>query len=166
MLAGRWVLAVLMVVLGPLLWWAGVTETSAAAYAAAAPGDADGHYFITNYDGPGRAVAAFFAFINLVLLGVLMPTLRHLRTEHPGTFVRAIATSILAMALACLEYLANPVSTNWGGDPDAWSMVQDHIAPWYATLAATWIVLVVATGTTIAASALTAALASHRERRA
>jgi hypothetical protein len=164
MLAGRWVLVILMVLLGPLLWWTGVSDTAATAHAAAAPGDADGHYFIANYDGPGRAVAGFFAFINLVLLGVLMPTIRHLRTNRTGTYARAIVTALLAIGLAWFEYVANPVTTNWGGDPDAWSMVQDHIVPWYGSLAGIWIVLVVATGTTIAGSALTAAISAHRAR--
>lgn len=165
MLASRWVLAISMVVLGPLLWWIGVAETTAAAYAAAAPADADGRYFISTYDGPGRAIAGFFAFINLVLLGVLMPTMRQLQTTRTGTYTRALVTALLAVGLATFEYVRNPVSTNWGGDPDAWSMVQAHIPPWYATLAATWTVLVAATGTMIAGSALTATITTIRHKR-
>ncbi|MEH1127813.1 hypothetical protein [Micromonospora sp. CPCC 206061] len=123
MVAGRWVLLVLMVLVGPLLWWAGVADTASAAYAAATPDDADGRYFISNYDGPGRFTAGFFAFINLVLLAVLMPTARQLRTTRTGGFVRVIITSVLAVGLAWFEYVFNPVSTNWGGDPDGWSIL-------------------------------------------
>jgi hypothetical protein len=165
MVAGRWVLLVSMALLGPLSWWAGVADTSAAAYAALAVGDTDGHYFISNYDGPGRAVAGFFAFLNLILLAVLMPTARGLRTRRIGTFVRAVATSVLAVALAWFEYVFNPVSTNWGGDPDAWSMVKRHLAPWYGGVAVAWITLVTVTATAIAGLAVAAAVSAARERR-
>jgi hypothetical protein len=164
MVAGRWVLLALMVLVGPLLWWAGVADTAAAASAAATPHDADGRYFISNYDGPGRFIAGFFAFINLVLLAVLMPTARQLRTTRTGSFVRVIITSVLAFGLAWFEYVFNPVSTNWGGDPDGWSMVKHHIAPWYDEVAIIWIALVTTTATTIAVLALAAAVSATRER--
>jgi hypothetical protein len=165
MVAGRWVLLALMVLVGPLLWWAGVVDTSSAAYAAAASGDADGRYFISNYDGPGRGIVGFFAFINLALLAVLMPTARQLRTGGTGRFIRLIITSVLAFGLAWFEYVFNPVSTNWGGDPDGWSMVKHHIAPWYDRFAVIWIVVLTATIATIVVLAFATIVSAGRERR-
>jgi hypothetical protein len=164
MVAGRWVLLALMVLVGPLLWWAGVVDTSSAAYAVA-PGDADGRDFISNYDGPGRGIACFFAFINLVFLAVFMPTARQLRTGGIGRFVRVIITSVLAFGLAWFEYVFNPVSSNWGGDPDGWSMVEHHIAPWYDRFGVIWIVALTATIATIVVLAIAAIVSAARERR-
>ncbi|MFC7535197.1 hypothetical protein [Actinoplanes sp. GCM10030250] len=165
MAVGRWMLLALMVLAGPLLWWAGVADTTTAAYAAVAPGDADGRYFISNYDGPGRTIAGFFAFFNLLLIAVLMPTARQLHTMRPGTFVRAGVTAVLALGLAWFEFVFDPVTANWGGDPDAWSMVDDHVASWYDGFATTWFALTAATSAAIATAAFAAALWAARARR-
>lgn len=163
---GRWLLLVLMVLAGPLLWWAGVADTTTDAYAAVAPDDASGRYFVSNYDGPGRSMAAIFAFVNLVLLAVLMPTARQLRTGITGTFVRAAVTSMLALALAWFEWRFNPVTTNWGGDPDAWSMVKDHIAPEAGRAGTLWFAVTAVTAATIAVWALSSAASAAGDRRA
>ena len=78
-------------------------------------------------------------------------TLQRCRSGRLVTGVTAGATRVLDPALlatatrAWFEYLFSPVTTNWGGDPDAWSMVRHHIAPWYDGVAVTWIALVTAT---------------------
>ena len=165
MVAPRWMLLALMVVVGPLLWLAGVAGTEAASIAVAPPDAADARYFISNYAGPGRAITGFFALINLVLLWVLMPTARQLAATHLGTYTRAVVTSGLAASLAWFEHRFNPVETNWGGDPDAWSMVEDHVATSYHGIGNVWIALVLATTATIAGQAIAAAVATVRERR-
>lgn len=134
-----------MVVAGPLLWLAGIAAAADAAYASLAPGDRNGAYFVSNYDSPARAMTAFLALINLALLGVLMPTARQLATRRTGTYVRAIVTSLLALGLAGLEHRANPVGTNWGGDPDAWSIVKRHLPAWFDGASTLWILAVAAT---------------------
>lgn len=164
MTAGRWTLLSLMVLIGPLLWLVGVAGTEAAAYAAAAPVTAEDRYFISSYGSPGRAITLFFAIINLALLGVLMPTARQLATRHLGTYTRAVVTSGLAAWLAWFQFRFNPVETNWGGDPEAWSMVEDHVLRWSHGIGRVWIALVLAAAATVAALAVTAAVSTVRQR--
>jgi hypothetical protein len=164
MVAGRWVLVLLTVLVGPLMWWAGVSDTAAAAYDAVPPGDASLPYFISNYEEPGHFMALAFGAVHLMLIAVLMPTARRLRRERVGTFVQAIVASLLAFCFAWAQYVLNPVTTNWGGDPDGWSLVKDHIAAWYGEIAFLWLVLVGLTAVTIAVSALVAARLTAEER--
>lgn len=128
-----------------MLWWSGVSDTAHAAYAAIEEGDGHGRYFVSNYDGPGRMMAVFFAFLNLVLLGVFLPTAKQLAAGRTGTFIRLIVTVVVAATLFLGEFLLNPVTTNWGGDPDAWSMVEDHVAPWYGGAGVFWFTATAAT---------------------
>src|SRR3954451_18123988 len=118
MAAGRWVLLVLMVLAGPLLWWAGVTGTASAAVAALPPGDASLPYFVSNYRSGGLSMTGVFAGINLLLLTVFLPTDRQLREGGTGTLVRAVVAAVLISGLAWFEYACNPVTSNWSGDPD------------------------------------------------
>lgn len=145
-----------MVLVGPLLWWAGVVETTAGAYAATPP-EAGERVFIENYDGPGRQFAVIFGGLNLLLLGVFMPTARQLADRRVGTRVRAAVTAVVAGLLAYGEHLANPVTANWGGDPDGWSMVQDHVPAWAVRLSTGWLVLTLLTAAGIAVWAVVTA---------
>jgi hypothetical protein len=154
-----------MVLIGPLLWWVGVVATAAAAYSAVAPNDTAERYLISNYDEPGRLFACFFVLVNLALIAVLMPTAGHLRTMRSGTLVRAIVMSVLAFGVAWIEYQLNPVTANWGGDPDAWSAVERHVAPWYGGAAVTWLALTALTASTVAVQALAALVSAAGRRR-
>jgi len=135
-------LLVLMVVVGPLLWWAGVAGTVSAAQAALPLDDATLTYFISNYRGVGLAMAGVFAFLNLLLLTVLLPTRRQLREGRTGARVRAAIAAVLATGQAWFEYRFNPVTHNWSGDPDAWSLVKDHLRVWHPAVGTLWIILV------------------------
>ncbi|MDG4789128.1 hypothetical protein O7626_24880 [Micromonospora sp. WMMD1102] len=149
MAVGRWILLVLMVLVGPLLWWAGVAGTVSATHAALPPGDATLPYFVSNYRSVGLTMAGLFAFLNLLLLTVLLPTDRQLREGRTGTLVRAVITAFLVTGLAWFEYRFNPVTCNWSGDPDAWSLVKDHLMVWNPAVGTLWIVLNAAAATLI-----------------
>jgi uncharacterized membrane protein len=150
MVIGRWVLLVLMVLFAPLLWWSGVTSTVSVARAAAPPGDATLPYFISNYRSGGLTMTGVFAFVNLLLLTVLLPTERQLRAGRTGTLVRTVIAAVFITGLAWFEYRFNPVTYNWSGDPDAWSLVQDHARPWHPAVGTLWIVLDAAAAASIA----------------
>jgi hypothetical protein len=130
-----------MVLVGPLLWCAGVTGTASAAHTALPPGDASLPYFVSNYRSGGLSMAGVFAFINLLLLTASLPTDRQLREGRTGTLVRAVIAALLVTGLAWFEYRFNPVTQNWSGDPDAWSLVKDHLMPWHPTVGILWVVL-------------------------
>ncbi len=149
MAIGRWILLALMVLVGPLLWWAGVAGTVSAAHAALPPGDATLPYFVSNYRSAGLTMAGLFAFLNLLLLTILLPTDRQLREGRTGTLVRAVITAFLVTGLAWFEYRFNPVTYNWSGDPDAWSLVKNHLTAWSPAVGALWIVLNAAAATLI-----------------
>ncbi|MEV0128797.1 hypothetical protein AB0H83_10060 [Dactylosporangium sp. NPDC050688] len=163
MVAGRWVLLILMVLAGPLLWLAGVAGTADAARALAGT-DADTAYFIGNYDGPGRVMAGCFALLNLALLAALMPPARRLAAGRAGTAVRAAVAAAVAVGLAWAEHRLSPVTANWGGDPDAWSLVKAHVVPWYQAAGTVWAGLVAGAAATVTGLAVAGAVSAARQR--
>jgi hypothetical protein len=144
MVAGRWLLLILMVLVAPLLWCAGVAGTASAARAALPPGDATLPYFVANYRSGGLSMVGVFAFVNLLLITVLLPTDRQMRDRRTGTLIRAVIAAVLIIGLAWFEYRFNPVTYNWSGDPDAGSSVKNHVTPWHPAVGFLWIALIAA----------------------
>lgn len=151
MVTGRWILLILMVLVGPLLWWAGVAGTVSATQAGLAPGDATLPYFVSNYRSGGLSMVGVFAILNLLLITVLLPTNRQMREGRSGTLVRALIAAVLVTGLAWFEYRFNPVTYNWSGDPDAWSLVKDHLRPWHPAVGILWVALIAAAAAPFAA---------------
>ncbi|MEV4418191.1 hypothetical protein [Catellatospora sp. NPDC049609] len=159
MVAGRWVLLVLMVLVGPLLWWGGVVSATSAAQAALPPGDSSLLYFLSNYRSGGLFMAGCLAFLNLLLIMILLPGKRAMQRGRPITRVGAVIGAMLITGLAWLEHWLNPVTYNWSGDPDAWSLAKDHVTPWHPALGTLWIVLNAAAAASIAVQAM---VTTHR----
>jgi hypothetical protein len=152
MAAARWTLLILMVLVGPLLWWSGVNSTASAAGADLAPDDPTLPYFLSNYRSAGLSMAGLFAVLNLLLLLVLLPRDRELRKGRTGTRVRAVIGAVLVTSLAWFEYRFNPMA-DWSGDPDAWSVVKDHVKPWHP-VGTVWLALNTVAAAAIAVRAL------------
>ncbi|MEV4283150.1 hypothetical protein [Actinoplanes xinjiangensis] len=150
MAVSRAMLLSLMVVVAPLLWWAGVNSTVSAARAAFPPGDATLPYFLSGYHSSALTMVGVFAFVNLLVLTVFLPTRRQLRQGRTGTLVRAVIAAVLITGLAWFEYRLNPVTHNWSGDPDAWSLVEEHVAAWHPAVGALWILLIATAAAVVA----------------
>jgi hypothetical protein len=45
------------------------------------------------------------------------------------------------------------VTHNWSGDPDAWSLVKDHVAAWHPAVGALWILLIATAAAAVVAQA-------------
>ena len=127
MVAGRWVLMVSMVLVAPLMWSAGIAGTASDARAALPPGDSSLVVFLDSYRSGGQAATLYFAIFNFFLLLVLLPSARSLREGRSGTIVHAVIATIVITGLSWLEYAFNPLATDWGGDPDGWSLAKDHL---------------------------------------
>lgn len=140
---------------GPLLWWAGVADTASAAQAALRPGDASLPYFVSNYRSGGLTMAGVFGLLNLLLVLALVPTARRLRAGGTGVVVQAVVAAVLVTGLALFEFRLDPVTHNWSGDPDAWSLVEDHLAPWYPSYGVLWLVVSAGVAALIAVRAVT-----------
>ncbi|WP_328474651.1 hypothetical protein OHA21_15760 [Actinoplanes sp. NBC_00393] len=153
MAISRWILLVLMVVVGPLLWWAGVNTTVSAARVASPPGDDTLRYFLSNYHSSALTMVGVFAALNLLLIVVFLPTRRQLREGKAGTLVRAVVAAILITGLAWFEYRFSPVTYNWSGDPDAWSLVKDHITAWHPAVGAFWVLIIATAAAAVATQA-------------
>jgi hypothetical protein len=151
MVTGRWILLILMVLVGPLLWWAGLSGTVSTTQAALPPGDPTLPYFVSSYRSGGLSMVVVFAILNLLLITVLLPTNRQMREGRNGTLVRALIAAVLVTGLAWLEYQFNPVTYNWSGDPDAWSLVEDHLRPWHPAVGFLWVALIAAAAAPFAA---------------
>ncbi|MGK5517753.1 hypothetical protein ACSNN9_00145 [Micromonospora sp. URMC 107] len=147
---GRGILLVLMVLIGPLLWWTGVASAAYAANGALPSGDATMPYAVSNYRSGGLSMTGLFAFLNLLLISVLLPPDRQVREGRTGTLVRAIIGAVLVTAMAWFEYRFSPVTYNWSGDPDAQDLVEDHLRPWHPAVGTLWIVLNAAAAASIA----------------
>ncbi|MGC4894550.1 hypothetical protein [Micromonospora sp. DT31] len=150
MASGRWTLLILMVFVGPLLWWAGVSRTTSAASADLDPGDPSLPVFVANYHSGAMSMIGFFALINLVLVLMFVPGDRLVREGRTEPFVRAVVATLLVAGLVWVEYRLSPAAYNWSGDPDARSMVREHMRPWHLAVGGLWVALHAAVAASIA----------------
>ncbi|MBB5115826.1 hypothetical protein AB0K27_30070 [Micromonospora echinospora] len=153
MASGRWVLLILMVFVGPLLWWVGVAGTTSAASADLDPGDRTLPIFVSSYSSGAMAVVGFFALINLVLVLMFVPGDHLVREGRTEPFVRAVLATVLVTAVVWFEYRFSPAAYNWSGDPDAGSLVRDHLRPWHPAAIGLWVAVHAAVAASVAVRA-------------
>jgi hypothetical protein len=139
MRVAAWVLALLLVAY-PAVSWLAVRATVHSAMVGAH--NTDAKYYIDNYGSPAQVAAAFMLGLNvcactvLAVLGKALPP----GIRFPAAIVPVLAAPVLLVAW--FEQRWSPVTSNWGGDPDAWDYVTGKWPTWYPPAARTWLALV------------------------
>ncbi|MCW6005191.1 hypothetical protein K1W54_11450 [Micromonospora sp. CPCC 205371] len=110
--------------LNPALGAVAVWLTSRRAYAAFPA--ADDWYFIENWSEPAAGILAFAGFLCVALSLLLVGAVRG--KSISGAL--AVPIAWCAVLSGWVLTRTNPISINWGGDPDGYSLVRPYLAGW------------------------------------
>jgi hypothetical protein len=144
MVVAAWLLALLLVAF-PVVSWLAVRATVHSALSAAARSrstDPSAGYFIDNYGSAAQVSAALMLGLNTFAGSVLAVLGEALRRGYRTAAIVLPVASLPVLAISGFERLWNPVTSNWGGDPDAWAMVDGLWPSAYPPTLRTWLALV------------------------